>query len=796
MSAILAEQTRRKTERERNLEAARVRRTSWEKTARPSQLPPDGDWLFWLVLAGRGFGKALDVTTPIPTPSGWSTMGSIRAGDVVFDESGAQCRVLAAHPVQIGRPCFRVRFSDGSEIVADEDHLWTTINRKTRKAIRRRTGIPSAKPQCQPRHFAQTLTTREIAATLYDGREVNHAIPCAGALQCADVELPIDPYLLGLWLGDGHSAGAAITTADEEIVSAFVESGYFLRAAPHSNSGLATTYSIATHVNGKIDRSKSLKVKLQKLGVINNKHIPSAYLRGSASQRLALMQGLFDTDGYCDSKTGSSEFCSVSHVLAIGLRELALSLGFKAVVYNGRATINGRDCGPKYRVCFTAHREMPIFRLPRKIAAQPPKGAQAERASRRYIVAVDPVPSVPVRCITVDSPSRLYLAGEAMIATHNTRLSMEDAAWYGAQHSNERIALVAATYADARDTMVEGQSGLLSCLAPSMISAWNRSLGELLLANGTRYKLFAATEPNRLRGPQHHRAYCDELAAWEYPETWDQLLFGLRLGTNPRVVIATTPRPTPLMRRLIEDAGTVITRGSTYENADNIAATVLAKLKEKYEGTRLGRQELNAELIDEVQGALWTRGMIDESRKPIRLPDMDRIVVAIDPSGARGVDDESADSIGIVVAGKGVDGRGYILADRSCKMSPAGWGQRAVAAYHEFKADRIIAERNYGGAMVEHVVKTTDPNVAYTEVVASRGKVVRAEPIAALYEQKRISHVAAEDMTALEDQMCEMASSGYLGEGSPDRLDAAVWALTELMLGDEFDVATWMRAHG
>ena len=357
---------------------------------------------------------------------------------------------------------------------------------------------------------------------------------------------------------------------------------------------------------------------------------------------------------------------------------------------------------------------------------------------------------------------------------------MEDAAWYGVRNSDERIALVAATYADARDTMVEGQSGLLSCLAPSSIRAWNRSLGELTLTNGTRYKLFAATEPNRLRGPQHHRAYCDELAAWEYPETWDQLLFGLRLGEHPRVVIATTPKPTPLMRRIIADPGTVITRGSTFDNSANLAASTLNKLREKYAGTRLGRQELNAELIDEVPGALWTREMIDKAREPVKFPDMVRIIVAIDPSGARNADDDDADSIGIVVAGKGIDGRGYILADKSCKLSPAGWGKRAVAAYHEFKADRIVAERNYGGAMVEHVIKTAAPHIPYAELVASRGKVIRAEPIAALYEQGRVSHALTDNLSALEDQMCQLSSSGFLGEGSPDRLDAAVWALTAL----------------
>ena len=360
---------------------------------------------------------------------------------------------------------------------------------------------------------------------------------------------------------------------------------------------------------------------------------------------------------------------------------------------------------------------------------------------------------------------------------------MEDAAWYGVSNPGQRIALVAPTFSDARDTMVEGDSGLANVLPHQMIRAWNRSLGELVLINETRFKLFSAEEPERMRGPQHHRAYCDELAAWRYVEAWDQLLFGLRLGDNPRVVIATTPKPTPLLRRIMADPRTRVTRGSTFDNAGNLAASSLEQLRAKYEGTRLGRQELYAEILEDVPGALWQRDMFE---KPgFRLdepPQLRRIVVAVDPSGAKSASDENADSIGVVIAGVGYDGRGYVLGDWTCKLSPAGWGRRAVEAYHKFKADRIIGERNFGGAMVQHVITTADRNVSYKEVVASRGKAIRAEPIASFYEQGRISHVGP--FNDLEDQLCAMTNNGYLGDGSPDRLDALVWALTDLMLSD------------
>jgi len=369
----------------------------------------------------------------------------------------------------------------------------------------------------------------------------------------------------------------------------------------------------------------------------------------------------------------------------------------------------------------------------------------------------------------------LILAGRGW---GKTRTGAEDAAWFAQRNPGSRIAVLAPTYADARDTCIEGESGLRNVLPFSAVEAWNRSLGELILINESRFKLFAAEEPERLRGPQHHRAWCDELGAWRYPETWDQLLFGLRLGTNPQAVVTTTPKPTPLVRAILKNSRTIVTRGATFDNAANLAPAALAQLRERYEGTRLGRQELNAEVLDDVPGALWTRAMIDKALVR-QAPDMKRVVVAVDPSGTNGASDDG-DEIGIVVAGRGVDGNAYVLADRTCKLSPDGWGRRAVDAYREFKADRIVAERNFGGAMVEHVIRTVDRNVSFKEVVASRGKIARAEPVAALYEQGKVKHVGG--FSALEDQMCAMTGEGYLGDGSPDRADAAVWGVTELML--------------
>jgi predicted phage terminase large subunit-like protein len=359
--------------------------------------------------------------------------------------------------------------------------------------------------------------------------------------------------------------------------------------------------------------------------------------------------------------------------------------------------------------------------------------------------------------------------------------------------ANHRIAIVAETAADARDVLVEGDSGILSVHPPDFRPNYEPSKRRLTWPNGAVATLYNGTEPDQLRGPQHDAALVDELAKFAYArETWDMLQFGLRLGERPKQVVTTTPRPIPLLKAIMGADTTVITRGATMENAANLAPSFLANIVKQYEGTRLGRQELNAEILDDLPGALWQRDAIDKDRVR-QVPDMQRVVVAIDPSGTAGETDDG-DSIGIVVAGKGVDGRAYVLADRTCKLSPDGWGRRAVSAYHEFKADRIVAERNFGGAMVQHVIRTVDSKAAYREVTASRGKVARAEPVAALYEQHRVSHVGS--FPELEDQMCLFDREGYAGEDSPDRADALVWALTELMLNATAPTALSMPMRG
>jgi phage terminase large subunit-like protein len=366
-----------------------------------------------------------------------------------------------------------------------------------------------------------------------------------------------------------------------------------------------------------------------------------------------------------------------------------------------------------------------------------------------------------------------------------TRAGAEDV-WWPSFIQPQRIAVVGPTNNDVRKTCFEGESGLLARIPKELVVNYNRTSLELKTSTvdggESLYFGYSAEEAERLRGPQHHRAWCDELGAWGKagPDLWDNLLFGLRLGELPTIVVTTTPRTTPLIRTILADPSTVVSRATTYDNSAHLPASVLRKFKEKYEGTRLGRQELLAELLDEVTGAIWADEMlIHVDQVPENLS---RIVVAVDPSGAGG-GEESADEIGIVVVGVidcGDDAdEYYVLADRTVKGGPSAWGRAAVNAYEDFEADRMVAEVNFGGAMVESVIRTVDPEVSYKSVRASRGKVVRAEPVAALYEQGRVKHVKG--LEKLEQQMMLMTNDGYVGDGSPDRVDALVWAITDLM---------------
>jgi predicted phage terminase large subunit-like protein len=820
---------------------------------------PEWDWHTWLILAGRGAGKALALDTPLPTPAGWTQMGQVAPGDNLFDEAGRICTVTAVFDVPSPRKSFRLTFSDGSQIDACADHLWVTWTHPDRKAFLR--SIHETERHLPPRdwpvwkpvrvlgrgtvHKAEAVekmrqlralgfsdrkiardirvcrqsvaahlsgkaswqgkrvagedagprvrSTERIVDTLRQGKrgDLNHSIPVTLPLDLPEVPLPVAPYTLGAWLGDGDSKAAVITTCDFDILKKIEADGYSVGKGKFGSSGRAGRFAIGAKEfvraanTGRMASNGSLHSKLRELGVLRNKHVPARYLRASIEQRLELLRGLMDTDG--SAAASNVEFVTTRKALADGVAELARSLGQKPIKSPGMAKLQGRSISEKWRITWRPTLE--VFSLSRKLRQiRLGAAAQMHRNHHRMIVSAVTIESKPMRCITVNSHYNLFLAGEAMIPTHNTRCGAE---WVRrcvcgptplGGGSYARIALVAETAADARDVIVEGPSGLLAIHPPGFSPKFEQSKRRLTWPNGAVAMIYNATEPDQLRGPQHEAAWCDELAKWRYAqETWDMLQFGLRLGAHPRQVITTTPRPIPLIRDFLarEGQGVAITRGSTYDNRANLAASFFKTIVKRYEATRLGRQELNAEILDDMPGALWTRAMLDASRvASAALPQMQRIVIGVDPAAKASARGDKTSETGIVVAGLGEDGQGYVLDDLSCRLSPAGWARKVAAAFDRYSANAIVVEINQGGAMVETVLRAERAGLPLRQVRASHGKTARAEPIAALYEQGRVSHAGA--FAALEDQMVLFTPFGIEGDGAADRVDALVWALSDL----------------
>ena len=373
----------------------------------------------------------------------------------------------------------------------------------------------------------------------------------------------------------------------------------------------------------------------------------------------------------------------------------------------------------------------------------------------------------------------LALAGRGF---GKTRCGAEFVADEAMKSPGIRVALIGPTAVDPCRVMVEGESGLLSILGQEgegIVKKWNRSTTELFLENGTLLKGYSSEEPGSLRGPQHHLIWGDELCAWKkMVDTYDMARMGLRLGLHPQMIITSTPKPSKLLKGLIADPSTVLVTGSTYENEANLPQIFMDDLKRRYEGTRLGAQELYARILEDFDDAFLKHEEIGHVERP---PELGRIVIAVDPAGTHRKD---ADTTGIIAAGiedpHDKSTHGFVLADYSLRAPPEVWGRRVVEAYHSHEADLIVAEKNYGGEMVASVIKNVDPNVPVKLVTATKGKTVRAEPVLMLYQQNRIFHVG--HFPELEEQITAFTPKGYQREGSPDRGDACVWAFTELLL--------------
>ncbi len=345
------------------------------------------------------------------------------------------------------------------------------------------------------------------------------------------------------------------------------------------------------------------------------------------------------------------------------------------------------------------------------------------------------------------------------------------------------VALVGETYEQVRDVMIEGESGILACSPPDRRPTWKATQRKLIWPNGAEAQAYSAHDPEALRGPQFDAAWVDELAKWKKPaETWDNLQFCLRLGEDPRAVVTTTPRNVATLKEVLARPSTVRTHAATEANRAHLAASFLAEVRAKYAGTRTGRQELDGILLEDVEGAFWTTAMLDRLRTD-SVPDFDRVIVGVDPAVSSGgaADETGIVVVGAVTSGSPADWGAWVLEDATVSAaSPSEWAAAVASAYDRWGATRVVAEGNQGGEMIEAVLRQVAPLVSYRKVTAREAKGVRAEPVAALYEQGRVRHMHG--LGRLEDQMCRMGATGYQGRGSPDRVDALVWALWEAML--------------
>jgi phage terminase large subunit-like protein/intein/homing endonuclease len=795
----------------------------WSAWARPEQRPPDGfDWGIWLYLAGRGSGKtrsagewirdkakytnegllrfalvartaadvrdvivegeALALDTLIPTPTGFTQMGDLRPGDHVLGADGLPTRILWCSEVSTDRPCYRVTFSDGSEIIADENHKWPT---------------QYISPYRDGRTPELVRTTGDMSRIVLRGKtgQRHMWVNAASPLELSDADLPIPPYTLGVWLGDGHTYHAAVTTMDPEVLEGITNDGFRVRQhgtggnrhinnaltaeqeddvrrqlkdAPRGTAArlareLGVTPATITHISKRANSQRVYKEDLSHgeartwgiLGLdrllkdndlLGNKHIPDAYLRASYNQRLALLRGLIDTDGTV-SKRGQVEFSNTNLDLIYAVRELCSTLGIKSSITK-RGTKKAEHHKDGYRLRFTTT-GVPVATIKRKVdrilAKSPSPGN-----FRHFISSVEPVESVPVRCIAVDNEDHLYLAGKTMIPTHN--------------------------------------SGIINISPPSERPHYEPSKRRLTWPNGNTATLFTADEPDGLRGPQAHYSWADELAAWrQTPDaagmtSWDNLRVATRLGPHPQIIATTTPKRVPLLYALIEEADrtgrVIISKGTTMDNSGNLSEAYLDAIFGVYKGTRLARQELYGEMLDDVEGALWMLAMIEESRQGVLPPSAPLRIIGVDPSVAENPRDEC----GIVVCASTADRdlykrHAWVMEDASILGSPEVWATKVVEMARRWGAP-VVAEVNQGGALVRNAINSIDPTIKVFEVHSKYGKALRAEPIVLAYEQRRVHHIGY--MADLESQML----SWIPGETSksPDRVDALVHAMTALLI--------------
>ena len=777
----------------------------WSQWGRPKQIIPSEPYYnVHLLLMGRGYGKLLSIDTPILMADGsWKKNGDLVDGDIILDEEGNPTTVLQAHDITVPDKAYRLHFSDGTWIDAGGEHLWTTWTHAERKSFNRTgegvldindtsVGFPVNWPRWDRKNRwggpkgsgPKVRTTQDIVDTFTYGkrRDTNHSIPLVKPIPFEEKEYLVPPEILGYWLGDGHTADQVITCHVDEVsyVTALME-----------KYGFKTT-SRMSHDNTWSVRVLGLRKLLKEIGVLGNKHIPEEYLTGSVDQRTALLSGLLDSDGTINKTSGHIEFCTVLPALAKGVTHLVRTLGEKPTGKWSGSYLYGVQKKDRYRLSWRP--KFNPFGLERKRGLYQELGAQSLRNYHRMIVAYEEITPGPMRCITVDSPNALYLAGEGLIPTHNTRAMSEFARSKAMAVPGTRIALMGRTNGETRDILVSGESGVMSIPQPeNERPVYKSAEGRVVWPNGSEAKILSAEQPDSARGGQYHYAIVDELAAHtpfvgsDGVTAFQNVRIATRLGERPTLVVATTPKKVQVLRDMIEESkdptkSIRVVHGKTSENTSNLSSVYMDMIYGTYAGTSLARQELEGEMLDEeIEGALWSEEdiivnleMTEERarRLPIRL-------VAVDPSVAENPNDEC----GIVVIGATNERAMYkrkavVLEDASLKASPEVWAQEVVRQVKKWKAVGAVVEKNQGHHLLTMAIHAVDPNIRVFPVNAGLSKAARAEPVSQVYEQKRVTHLYP--FPLLEQQMVTWEPS--ISKKSPDRVDALVWGITAAII--------------
>ena len=732
------------------------------------------DTRFQVLCCGRRTGKALALDTPVPTPRGWTTMGDLRDGDELFDDQGRVCKVVRAHEVLFGQRCYRVAFSDGTEIIADAGHKWRTQTATERKRETRALQGSITKQICGIRTTAEILETIRFSAR----GDNNHSIGVTGPLHTPEAKLPIHPWVLGYWLGNGHSRSGAVCIGEHDedaILVQIARCGHKVGNEFSRGKG-SVSYTIGrgdVRVRKHADRdwlyfADPLVKQLRRTEVLGNKHVPAPYLRASNLQRLQLLQGLVDSDGYVSK--GIVEFCNTNKRIAEAAHELAISLGIKATLREGRATLEGRDCGPKYRVCFTTG--IPVCTTPRKIAELHRGGSRKQQLRRRYVTVVEPIESVPVRCITVDSPSSLFLVSRAMIPTHNSEFALIKA--LAATFRGQRIYWVGKIFSHSERVRRQAKQWLHG--VPREIAWWRDVDKMLVTANGGELHWRSADKPDNLRSEGLNGAILDE-ADFMDQSTWFDAIRPSLSDKQGWALFASTPnREKGWFHRLFDrgmsnDSDDVSYRSwqfPTWENPIILASEIDEARRDMPPITF--RREYGAEFVS-AAGAKVSRDWINIGTPPSRHS-LVKVVAGADLAISTR---KGSAWTAVVVMGLERSGKIWVLDAQRARVPIAQQAKLIADVCEPWRPDKVGIEKAlHATHLVEELLAGT--NLAVWPIAVKGDKETRFAPLEARYAARRVWH-APHVSEAFVDEICSFPIGSF-----SDQVDAASLACN--LLGD------------